>query len=209
MRRPNIAPPELQSNHFEFNEKNLEKAKSIIAKYPKGKQASAVIPLLDLAQRQHNNWLPTVAMDYVADLLDMPAIKVYEVASFYTMFNRKPVGKHFIQVCRTTSCWLRGSDELVKTCERKLNIKPGEMTPDGKFSLVEVECLGAFVNAPMVQINDDYYEDLDVKNFEHLLGELASAQKVTIGSQTGREASCPIDGPTTLKKYAKKTKGDI
>ncbi len=197
---PKIAPKDLQPTKFEFNAKNLKRAEDIIAKYPKGKQASAVIPLLDIAQRQYDNWLPTIAMDYVAEMLDMPPVKVYEVASFYTMFNRKPVGKNFIQVCRTTSCWLRGSDDLIKTCKKKLGIGIGEMTKDQKFSLVEVECLGACVNAPMVQINDDYYEDLDPENFGKLIDQLSAGEKVKVGSQIGRQSSCPATGPTSLKK---------
>ena len=183
---------------FVFTAENLERARHIIAKYPPGRQASAVIPLLDLAQRQNDNWLPRVAMDYVADLLEMPRIRVYEVASFYTMFNRSPVGRHFVQVCATTPCWLRGSDEITGACRRKLGIEPGETTADGQFTLVEVECLGACVNAPMVQINDDYYEDLDAAGMEAIIDALKRGETPTPGPQIARQTSAPATGPTTL-----------
>src|SRR6202046_5288740 len=145
---------------FAFTPDNLDRAQKIIAKYPEGRQASAVIPLLDIAQRQNDNWLTREAMDYVADLLEMPRVRVYEVATFYTMFNKDKVGKNFIQICTTTPCWLRGSADIKKKCHEKLGVGDGEITADGKFSYIEVECLGACVNAPMVQINDDYFEDL-------------------------------------------------
>lgn len=188
-----------QPKSFSFTEANLAKAKAIIAKYPAGRQASAVISLLDIAQRQSGNWLPQVAMDYVADFLEMPRIRVYEVATFYTMFNLKPVGKHFVQVCTTTPCWLRGSADIMKVCHNKLGIHDGETTADGKFTLKEVECLGACVNAPMVQINDDYYEDLTPQIMERVLDELQHNRAVTPGSQTGRRGSCAQSGPTSLK----------
>lgn len=191
-----------QPKSFAFTEENLDRAKQIIAKYPPGRQASAVIPLLDLAQRQNDNWLPRAAMEYVADLLGMPRIRVYEVATFYTMFNKAPVGKHFVQVCTTTPCWLRGSDEIVKACTRKLGVGLNETTDDGLFTLVEVECLGACVNAPMVQINDDYYEDLDPERMEAILEALKRGEKPAPGSQTGRQTSCPAGGPTTLTAVA-------
>lgn len=180
-----------QLQSFEFTTQNLEKAKKIIAKYPSGKQASAVIALLDLAQRQCGGWLPRVAMDYVAATLQMPKIRVYEVATFYTMFNLKPVGKYFIQVCTTTPCWLRGSDDIMNTCKTELGIEKGQTTSDNMFTLTEVECLGACVNAPMVQINDDYYEDLTPENFTKLLNDLKENKKVMIGSQSGRQCSAP------------------
>ena len=135
---------------FVFSEENLEKAKNILAKYPKDRGQSALLPLLDLAQRQNNNWIPREAMQYIAEFLKIPEIRVYEVATFYTMYNLKPVGKNFIQLCTTTPCWLRGSDEVVAACKSKLDIDMGETTEDGQFSLLEVECLGACVNAPMV-----------------------------------------------------------
>ena len=140
--------------NFEFNESNLALATTIISKYPKGRQQSAVLPLLDLAQRQFGGWLPKAAMDYIAEMLWMAPIRVYEVATFYTMFNLKPVGKHHVQVCTTTPCWLRNSDSVLASCIKRLGIKPGETTADGMFTLSEVECLAACVNAPMVQIDD-------------------------------------------------------
>ena len=154
---------------FVFTPDNLARAKTIMAKFPMGRQASAVLPLLDMAQRQAGNWLPRAAMDAVAAMLEMPPIRVYEVATFYTMFNLEPVGKHLIQICRTTPCWLRGSDKITETCCKKLGIGMGETTPDGQFTLKEVECLGACVNAPVVQINDDYYEDLTAEGMERVL----------------------------------------
>ncbi len=184
---------------FAFNPENMEKVQKILAKYPEARRQSAVLPLLDLAQRQSGNWLPRVAMDYVAGLLGMAPIRVYEVATFYSMFNLSPVGPHFVQLCTTTPCWLRGSDELVKTCKAKLGVGPGETTPDGKFSVREVECLGACVNAPVVQVNDDFYEDLDGESFGRLLDALARGEKPPAGSATGRQCSAPAGGPTTLK----------
>lgn len=163
-----------QPSSFEFTPDNLRRAKEIIGKYPNGRQQSAVMPLLDMAQRQHHNWIPKAAMDYIAEMLEMPPIKVYEIATFYTMYNIKPVGKHLLQVCRTTPCWLRGSDEVMATCNKKLGIKVGETTDDNKFTLVEVECLGACVNAPVVQINDDYYENMTSEKMETLIDELSN-----------------------------------
>ena len=195
------APKELQPDSFAFTTKNLEKAQEIIAKYPPRRQASAVMPLLDLAQRQNQNWLPQMAMNAVAEMLVMPRIRVYEVATFYTMYNLAPVGEHFVQVCTTTPCWLRGSDKVVSACKKKLGIGLGETTPDGKFTIVEVECLGACVNAPMMQINDYYYEDLTAESTEAVLESLASGQKPKKGSQSGRHASEPAGGPTTLHQF--------
>ncbi len=145
---------------FKFSDENMIKVHEILKKYPKGKERSAVMPLLYLAQEQNDNWIPTTAMDYVADLLSIPPMQVYEVANFYTMYNKKPVGKHLIQICRTTPCWLCGSNNIVKACKKELGIDIGETTEDGLFSIVEVECLGACTAAPMMQINDDYYENL-------------------------------------------------
>jgi NADH-quinone oxidoreductase E subunit len=181
-----------QPKEFEFSKENLEKAKALIAKYPAGRQRSALLPLLDLAQRQNDNWLPRAALDCIATMLDVPFIKVYEVATFYTMFHLEPIGENFIQVCRTTPCWLRGSDMLTKTCEDKLGIGLGETTKDGKFSLIEVECLGACVNAPMVQINDDYFEDLSAESMGKIIDDLSAGKKVSVGSQTGRQCSAPV-----------------
>ena len=186
------------SEIFAFTPENKALAEKMIVKYPPGRQASAVLPLLDLAQRQVGGWLPRAAMDYVAATLDMAPIRVYEVATFYSMFNLKPVGKYLLQVCRTTPCWLRGADQLTETCQRKLGIGLKDTTPDGKFTLVEVECLGTCVNAPVVQINDDFYEDLDPAKMEKLLDALAKGKPVTPGSQSGRQGSAPDGGPTTL-----------
>ena len=149
-----------QPKEFKFTTENLAEAKSIIKKYPKKRQKSAVMPLLYLAQEQHDNWIPIAAMDYIAQLLDMTPMHVYEVANFYTMFNKQPVGKNLIQVCRTTPCMLRGAENITSICEKELGIKKGETTADKEFTLVEVECLGACVNAPIVQINEKYVEDL-------------------------------------------------
>jgi len=182
-----------KTEQFEFTQENLAKAKEILAKYPQGKQRSGTLPLLDLAQRQNGGWLSREAMDYVANFLELPAIKVYEVATFYSMFNLKPVGKHLIQVCRTTPCWLRGSDKLTNACKDKLGIGLKETSSDGNFTLVEVECLGACVNAPMVQINDDYFEDLTADSMLQLIDDLAAGKQVKVGSQIGRQCSAPIE----------------
>jgi NADH-quinone oxidoreductase E subunit len=191
-------PPFEQPASFEFSPENLEKAKYHIGKYPPGRQASAVLPLLDLAQRQHHNWLPKAAMDYVAEMLHMAPIRVYEVATFYTMFNLRPVGKWFLQACTTTPCWLTGSDDILAVCERKLGLTPGHSTADGQFTLVEVECLGACVNAPILQVNDDFYEDLDGASTEKLLDALVAGTQPPKGSVTGRQGSMPVTGKTTL-----------
>ena len=197
VRRP--APEAQQPAAFAFTPENLALAKKIIAKYPAGRQQSAMLPLLDLAQRQHDNWLPLAAVRHVSELLDVPYIRAWEVATFYTMYNLAPVGTHFVQVCTTTPCWLRGSDVVVSACRSTLGIGFGETTPDGKFTLVEVECLGACVNAPMVQINDDYYEDLDAASMQKLLEALARGEKPKPGPQNGRLNSAPEGGPTTLQ----------
>ncbi len=191
-----------QPESFAFTAENLAKAKAVIAKYPEGRQASAMLPLLDLAQRQHDNWLPRAAMDYIADMLEVPRMRAYEVATFYTMFNKQPVAEHFIQLCTTTPCWLRGSDDIKKVCHSKLGIHPGQTSADGKFALVEVECLGACVNAPMVQVNDDFYEDLDAPLMEKLIDDLAAGRKPAPGSQTGRRGACAQNGPTSLRDKA-------
>ena len=183
---------------FAFTPENLEKARAQIAKYPPGRQASAVLALLDLAQRQEGGWLPRAAMDHVAQLLGMAPIRVYEVASFYTMFNLRPVGRYLLQACTTTPCWLRGSDQVVAACQKKLGIAVGDTTADGLFTLVEVECLGACVNAPILQVNDDYYEDLDGAATEALIDALASGHPPPPGSRAGRHGSEPAGGRTTL-----------
>ncbi len=192
-----------QPKTFVFTPENQAKATKIIAKYPVGRQASAVLPLLDMAQRQNGNWLPQAALDYIADMLEMAPVRVYEVASFYTMFNLRPVGENFIQVCTTTPCWLRGSDGIVGACQKKLGIGVGETTEDGKFTLTEVECLGACVNAPMVQINETFYEDLTPELMEKLIDTLKAGQQPAVGSQTGRRGSCAQNGPTSLTEKAK------
>ncbi len=189
--------PEIEPASFEFTPENMQVARTLVAKYPQGRQQSAVMPLLALAQKQNNNWIPKIAMDYIADLLGMPPVKVYEVASFYTMYNLEPVGKHFVQVCTTTPCWLRGSDAIVEACEKKLGIKIGETTKDGQFTLREVECLGACVNAPMCQVTshggDDYYcEDLTPESAIKIIDTLASGEKPKTGSQSGRISSEPV-----------------
>jgi NADH-quinone oxidoreductase E subunit len=194
--------PIVQPATFEFTPENLAKAKAEIAKYPPGRQASAVLALLYLAQRQHDDWLPRVAMDYVAGLLDMPRIRVYEVATFYTMFHLRPIGRHLLQVCTTTPCWLRGSDAVVDACEKKLGIAVGETTADGKFTLIEVECLGACVNAPVIQVNDDFYEDLDGGSTEALLDALARGETPPKGSVKHRQGSAPEGGPNTLTELS-------
>ena len=178
-----------QPDSFVFTEENLILANKHIAKYPNGKQASAVLPLLDLAQRQNNNWLPMAAIEYVGQMLDMATMRVFEVATFYTMFNLAPVGKYHIQLCGTTPCWLRGAEDIKNACKSKLNIDLGEKTADGMFSLCEVECLGACANAPMIQINDDYYEDLDSNSMAKIIDDLSAGREVQKGSQTGRKSS--------------------
>ena len=157
---------------FIFDKKNLNLAEDIVKKYPPHGKRSAILPLLDLAQRQNGGWLSIPAIEYVANMLGIAYIRAYEVATFYTMFNLKPIGKHHIKVCTTTPCWLRGSSDIIKTCEQKLGIKEKEVTKDQKFSLIEIECLGACVNAPVVQINDDYYEDLTQEKMENILDKL-------------------------------------
>jgi len=187
------------AEEFAFTAENLEAAKAIVAKYPEGREASATMPLLTLAQRQNDNWLPRAAMDVVADMVGLAPMRVYEVATFYTMYNLKPVGKNFVQVCTNISCLLKGSDDVFKVCKKKLGIGNGETTPDGQFTLLEVECLGACVNAPMMQIGDDYYEDLDAASTEKVLDALAKGETPTPGSQAGKRVGCqPAGGLTTL-----------
>jgi NADH-quinone oxidoreductase subunit E len=197
MSTPAEGPPVEQPATFEFTPENLAQAKAHIAKYPAGRQASAVLPLLYIAQGQHG-WLPRAAMDRVAEILGMAPIRVYEVATFYTMFNLRPVGRFLLQACTTTPCWLRGSDAVVEACERKLGVGIGGTTPDGLFTLVEVECLGACVNAPILQVNDDFYEDLDGPATEALLDALRDGTAPPPGSVIGRQGSEPVTGRTTL-----------
>ena len=181
----------INSNTFEWSEENFSKGKTIIEKYPSSKQQSAVIPVLDLAQRQNEGWLTKNIIEKVAETLNMSFIRVMEVASFYSMFNLKPVGKNFIQICRTTPCWLRGSNKLLEVAKNVTGCNLGETSKDNKFTLVEVECLGACCNAPMIQINDDYYEDLTEENFKNLLLKLIENEKIYTGSQIGRQSSEP------------------
>ena len=179
----------MSDKKFQFITTTLRKAQNIIAQYPENRQKSAILPLLDLAQRQNNNYLNREVIEYVADMVDVPYIKAYEVASFYTMFNLKPMGKYHIQICGTTPCWLKGSDRIKDICETKLKIGLGETSNDNMFTLSEVECLGACVNAPMVQINDNYYEDLDTSSMERIIDNLTSGKQLKTGSQTGRQSS--------------------
>ena len=179
------------SETFKWSEKNFSKVKKIIEKYPSARQQSAVIPVLDLAQRQNNGWLSGSAIEKVAETLSMSFIRVMEVASFYSMFNLRPVGKNFIQICRTTPCWLRGSNKLLNIAKDVTGCNLGETSKDNKFTLVEVECLGACCNAPMAQINDDYYEDLEEENFRQLLLKLKNNSNINKGSQIGRQSSEP------------------
>ncbi|MES2136191.1 MAG: NAD(P)H-dependent oxidoreductase subunit E [Pseudomonadota bacterium] len=194
---------------FAWTDANAKAAKEIIARYPEGRQQSAVIPLLDLAQRQvgaetnTQGWLPIPVQEYVAAELAMPAIRVLEVATFYTMFNLAPVGRFHVQVCGTTPCMLRGSDDVLKACYKR-GLKKGHTTDDGLFTLTEVECLGACANAPMVQINDDNYEDLTEARMGAVLDALAKGQSPKPGPQVDRQTSCPEGGPTSLKKMAER-----
>jgi len=182
---------------FEFTEENKKRVEAIMGNYPEGHERAALIPLLDLAQRQHG-WLPISAMHKVAEVLNMPRMRVYEVATFYTMFQRNPVGKYHVQVCTTTPCWLRDSDSVLNCLKKKLNINVGETTKDGMFTLGEVECLGACVNAPMMQVNDDYYEDLSVKDTEEIIEDLKAGKQPRPGPRSGRFSCEPNGGLTSL-----------
>ena len=157
---------------FSFNKENLKTAREIVAKYPKGRQKSAMLPLLDLAQKQNGGWLSVAVIEYVANYISEPFMRAYEVATFYTMYNIKPVGKYHIQVCGTTPCWLRGADDIMKSCEKHTKTKCGETSKDNMFTISEVECLGACVNAPIIQINNDYYENLDSKKIGDIIKKL-------------------------------------
>tara|TARA_Y100000589_G_scaffold196988_1_gene186153 strand:+ start:232 stop:840 length:609 start_codon:yes stop_codon:yes gene_type:complete len=187
-----------QPEKFEFNDKNIELAKKMINNYPEGKQQSAVMSLLYIAQRQNNNWIPLAAMKYIAKFLSMPYIKVYEVATFYSMYNLTPVGKFFYQVCTTTPCMLRGAYKLVDVCKKKISNKENEISSDGNSSWMEVECLGACINAPMIQINDEYYEDLDEKKLENIIEQTMKGRTPKPGSYRGRVNSEPENNRTTL-----------
>ena len=193
-----LAEPALQPKSFAFTAENLDWAKGQIARYPEGRQASAIIPILWRAQEQAGGWLPQKAIEHVAGLLGMANIRALEVATFYTMFNLERVGKFHVQLCGTTPCVLRGADKLLKLCHDKLG-EQMHVTADGKLSWVEVECLGACVNAPVAQINVDYYEDLAPATFTKILDDLAAGKEVKPGPQVDRQLSAPVGGPTTLK----------
>ncbi|WP_108809867.1 NADH-quinone oxidoreductase subunit NuoE [Sphingorhabdus sp. Alg231-15] len=208
---PNI-PDELEVRakwgDFKFTPAIEKLAKWQIAKYPEGRQKSAVMALLDLAQRQvgadteTQGWLPVPVIEYVAAYLDMPYMRAYEVATFYTMYNLAPVGRFHVQVCGTTPCMLRGSDDVMAACKNK-GMAKGKTTPDGLFTLTEVECMGNCSNAPMVQINDDNYEDLDYDIMTRILEDLADGKEISVGSQIGRKTSEPKGGPVVLKEMVK------
>jgi len=187
-----------QPDNFKFNEKNLIASEKIISNYPKDKQQSAVMAFLYIAQKQNDNWIPLSAMKYIANKLDMPYIKVYEVATFYSMYNLAPVGEHFFQICTTTPCMLRGAYNLVEVCKKKISKNENKISKDGKSSWIEVECLGACVNAPMVQINDDYFEDLDSLKLEKIIDQINNNQKPKPGSYRGRLSSEPENIRKTL-----------
>ena len=194
---------ENQPETFSFTSESEAEIKQQIAKYPAGRQASAVKSLLYIVQKQNENWIPMKAVEAVAERLEMPVMRVLEVASFYSMFNLKPVGKWYLQVCGTTPCMLRGADDIGRCIKDKLNIVSGETSACGKFSLLEVECLGACVNAPILQVNDDFYEDMDYQATARLLDELAVDNKPEFGSVIGRQGSESEDGATTLKAVKK------
>ena len=181
-----------QPENFLFSEKNLISAEEILKKYPKKNKKSAVMPLLYLVQKQNNNWIPLEAMKYIAKYLSISYINVYEVATFYTMYNLAPVGKYFIQVCTTSPCLIRGADKLVKACKEKISPNEKEISKNGSCSWMEVECLGACVNAPMLQVNEDYYEDLDEKTTREILDSLINDKPLGPGSYKGRKSSAPI-----------------
>jgi NADH-quinone oxidoreductase subunit E len=187
-----------QPSDFKFNDKNLDKAQKIIKNYPEGKQQSAVMSLLYLVQKQNNNWIPLVAMKYIAKFLSMPYIKVYEVATFYTMYNLSPVGKYFFQICTTTPCMIRGAYDIVKACKEKISDKENEISKDKTCSWTEVECLGACINAPMMQINDDYYEDLNKEKTEKIINQIQSGENPKPGSYRDRKNSEPENNRKTL-----------
>tara|TARA_B100001741_G_scaffold51830_1_gene39762 strand:- start:1339 stop:1947 length:609 start_codon:yes stop_codon:yes gene_type:complete len=187
-----------QPENFEFTIESLEEAKKIINKYPKGKQQSAVMPLLYIAQRQNNNWIPLSAMKYIGKLLDMPYVTVYEVATFYTMYNLSPVGKNLIQVCTTTPCMIRGAAKIVEACKEKISKNENELSKNKSCSWMEVECLGACINAPMMQINEDYFEDLDKEKALKIFDQILSGEKLKPGSYRGRINSEPENNRKTL-----------
>jgi NADH dehydrogenase (ubiquinone) flavoprotein 2 len=187
-----------QPETFVFDTEHHSLAEKQIAKYPAERKASAVLPLLDIAQRQCGGWLPQAAMDHVADMLDMAPIRVYEVVSFYEMYHDTPRGKHELRVCTTTPCWLRGSSDIVAACEDELGCKIGQTSEDGVFSLGEFECLGACVNAPIIWIDDDYYEDADPESARRLIKAFRNGERPEPGTMLERQTSAPASGLTTL-----------
>ena len=187
-----IAEETTQPLAFNFNSENLAKAKKIIKMYPTNFKESSIMPLLSIAQSQNNGWLPKKAIEYVSNFIEVPEIKVLEIATFYSMYNLSPVGKFHIEVCTTTPCMLRGSDSMVDLCKKKLGLEIGEITEDGVFSLGRVECLGACVNAPVIKINENYYEDLDFESLNKLLDSLKMNKKVKVGPQSKRKGSEPV-----------------
>ena len=191
-------PSKDQPKNFEFNSFSLDAANSIVSRYPKGKQQSAVMALLYIAQKQNSNWIPLVAMKYIAKFLDMPYIKVYEVATFYSMYNLSPVGKYFVQVCTTTPCMIRGANKLVEACKEKISENESVLSTNKNCSWMEVECLGACVNAPMMQINDGYYEDLDKEKTLEILDKILSGETPKPGSYRGRINNEPENNRKTL-----------
>ena len=194
-------PAKDQPENFEFNSSSLKAANKIISRYTEGKQKSAVMALLYIAQRQNNNWIPLVAMKYIAKFLNMPYIQVYEVATFYSMYNLSPVGKYLIQVCTTTPCMIRGANKLVEACKEKISENESELSKDKNCSWMEVECLGACVNAPMMQINDDYYEDLDKEKTLKILDQILKGETPKPGSYRGRINNEPENNRKTLMDY--------
>lgn len=188
-----------QMDRFEFTLENQAEVKKFIARYPEGRQASAILPLLDLAQRQCNGWLPRAALEHVGDILDMALIRIYEIATFYEMYNLEPVGEHMVRVCTTTPCQLCGASGILDVCKDELGVDVGGTSTDGKFTLKEFECLGACVNAPIVWIDDDYYEDLDETRIRDILKKFRAGDLPEPGSQSGRQKSMPANGATTLK----------
>ena len=188
----------IQPDKFEFSDENLNLAKKLVSNYPPGKKKSAVMALLYLAQKQNNNWIPLAAMKYIAKFLDISYINVYEVATFYSMYNLAPVGKYFIQICTTTPCMIRGAYKLVDVCKKNISEKENELSGNKNCSWTEVECLGACISAPMAQINDDYYEDLNVKQFESIVKDIIKDKKPKAGSYRGRINSEPENNRQTL-----------
>ena len=187
-----------QPEKFEFNQQSLEAAKKILSNYPKGKEKSAVMALFYIAQRQNNNWIPLSAIKYIAKFLNMPYIKVYEVATFYSMYNLSPVGNFHVQICTTTPCMIRGAYKIVDVCKKKISEKENVLSENGNCSWTEVECLGACINAPMMQINNDYYEDLDIRQSEKIIDEVLLGKKPKPGSYRGRINSEPENNRKTL-----------